>query len=80
MWKLRYSQSPGPNTWTETVLSCWRELIGVGDQTVFFAISHGKSPCDRVGVKRLLARASLPVTVNNQILKQHDEAVQLGER
>ena len=36
----------------------------------FFATSHGKSPCDGIGgtVKRLVARASLQATVENQIL------------
>ena len=40
----------------------------------FFATSHGKSPCDGIGgtVKRLVARASLQATVNNQILTPHD--------
>ena len=36
----------------------------------FFATSHGKSPCDRIGgtVKRLVATASLQKPVSNQIL------------
>ena len=36
----------------------------------FFATSHGKSPCDRIGgtVKRLAARASLQAPYTNHIL------------
>ncbi len=36
----------------------------------FFATSHGKSPCDGIGgtVKRLVARASLQATLQDQIL------------
>ena len=37
---------------------------------LFFATSHGKSPCDGIGgtVKRLTARASLQHPVSSQIL------------
>ena len=37
---------------------------------VFFATSHGKSPCDGIGrkVKRLAARASLQRSCTDQIL------------
>ena len=39
----------------------------------FFAKSHGKSPCDGIGgtTKRLVARASLQATENNQILNSY---------
>ena len=39
----------------------------------FFAISHGKSPCDGIGgtTKRLVAIASLQATENNQILNSY---------
>ena len=39
----------------------------------FFATSHGKSPCDGLGgtTKRLVARASLQATLENQILTPH---------
>ncbi|CAL4131274.1 unnamed protein product, partial [Meganyctiphanes norvegica] len=39
-------------------------------QWLFIATNHGKSPCDGLGgtTKRLIARASLQATENNQIL------------
>ena len=38
---------------------------------LFFANSHGKSPCDDT-VKRLAACASLNATADKQILTSHD--------
>ena len=41
---------------------------------VYFATSHGKQPCDRIGgtVKQLVSNASLQCINNSQILNPHD--------
>ena len=41
---------------------------------IFFATSHGKSPCDAIGgtVKRITAKASLQRTIEKQILSVSD--------
>ena len=46
-----------------------QEDFGVETEWIFFATSHGKSPCDGLGgtAKRLTTRASLQRTVNDQI-------------
>ena len=46
------------------------EDFGVAAEWVFFATSHGKSPCDGIGgsVKRHAAKRSLQRPKNNQIL------------
>ena len=47
-----------------------RDDFGLDAQWIFFATSHGKSPCDGVGgfVKRHVAKRSLQHPLNNQIL------------
>ena len=47
-----------------------KEDFGVEAEWVFFATSHGKSPCDGIGgaVKRHAAKRSLQRPLNNQIL------------
>ena len=49
------------------------EDFAMDAEWIFFATSHGKSPCDGVGgtVKRTTARASLQRPVNNQIMDVH---------
>jgi len=46
--------------------------FGLSASWVFFATSHGKSPCDGIGgtVKRLVRRESLQRPINNQILNE----------
>lgn len=46
---------------------------GLAAEWHFFATSHGKSPCDGLGgtTKRLVARASLQATLEDQILNPH---------
>ena len=41
---------------------------------MYFATSHGKQPCDRIGgtVKQLVSNASLQCINNSQILNPHD--------
>ena len=51
-------------------VSTQSEYFGIDATWVFFATSHGKSPCDGIGgtVKRLTARASLQRPYSEQIL------------
>ena len=44
--------------------------FGLNAEWIFFATSHGKSPCDRIGgsVKRHAAKRSVQRPMNNQIL------------
>ena len=49
---------------------CYHERdFGIPCEWIFFATSHGKSPCDGLGgtAKRLTTRASLQRTIDNQI-------------
>ena len=60
------------NTKTFTTFKqwCFHEFdFGVLCEWIFFATSHGKSPCDGLGgtTKRLTTRASLQRTIDNQI-------------
>ena len=47
-----------------------KEDFGIDATWVFFATSHGKSPCEGIGgtVKRITARASLQRPYSDQIL------------
>ena len=51
-------------------ICCPETDFGIPAEWHFFAMSHGKGPCDGVGgtVKRLAARASLQRACNNQIM------------
>ena len=52
---------------------CLHEIdFGLTADWVFFATSHGKSPCDGIGgtVKRLVRRESLHRPIDNQIINQ----------
>jgi hypothetical protein len=53
---------------------CYHEDFHVAAEWNFFATLHGKSPCDGIGgtVKRLVACASIQVTVRNHILTPED--------
>ena len=52
----------------------YKKLYDVNVQWVFFATSHGKSPCDALGgtLKREAAKESLARPYNNQILTVND--------
>ena len=47
-----------------------KQDFGLDGEWIFFATSHGKSPCDRIGgsVKCHAAKRSLQRPMNNQIL------------
>ena len=47
-----------------------KQDFGLDGEWIFFATSHGKSPCDRTGgsIKRHAAKRSLQRPMNNQIL------------
>ena len=47
-----------------------KQDFGLDAEWIFFAISHGKSPCDGIGgsVKRHAAKISLRRPMNNEIL------------
>ena len=51
-------------------LCCHKEDFSIEAEWIFFATSHGKSPCDGIGgaVKRHAAKRSLQRPLNNQIL------------
>ena len=51
-----------------------KQDFGLDAEWIFFATSHGKSPCDKIGgsVKRHAAKRSLQRPINNQILDYQD--------
>ena len=53
---------------------CHKADYNVDAKWMYFATSHGKQPCDRIGgtVKQLVSNASLQCINNSQILNPHD--------